>query len=58
METVSRVAQSVQWLSYGLDEQRSIPGRDRSFSLRHRLQTGTGAHAAYQMGNGGSFPGE
>jgi len=26
-------------------------------SLRHRFQTGYGAHPAYLMGTGGSFPG-
>jgi hypothetical protein len=33
-------------LGYGLDDQRSIPGRggEGIFSLRHRVQTGSEAH--------------
>jgi hypothetical protein len=42
---------------YGLDNQVSIPGKGRDFFLRHRVQTGPGAHpASYPMGVGGSFP--
>jgi len=28
-----------------------------NFSLQHHIQTGYGAHQAYLMGTGGSFPG-
>jgi len=51
------VAQSVQRLDYGLDDRDSIPGtcNDWIFSLRHRIQTGSGVHpASYPMGTGGS----
>jgi hypothetical protein len=47
------VAQSVQWLGYGLDDRNSIPDRvdDGIFSLCHRVQTGSEAHpASYPMG--------
>jgi hypothetical protein len=37
------VAQSVQRLRYFLDDRGSIPGRD---SVRHLVQTGSGAHPA------------
>jgi len=44
-------AQSVQWLEYGRDSGGSILGRGRDLSLRHRVQTGSGAHpASYTMG--------
>jgi hypothetical protein len=34
-----------------------IPAEAKNFSLRHRVQTGSGAHpASYPMGTGGSFP--
>jgi len=36
--------------------QGSISGRDRDFSLHHRVQTGSGAHkASYPKGTMGSF---
>jgi hypothetical protein len=46
---------------YGLDD-RMIGVRFSTgagnFSLRHRVQTGSGAHpASYSIGTGGSFPG-
>jgi hypothetical protein len=50
------VAQSPYGLGYGLDERGSIPsgGNDEIFSLRHRAETGAGAHpASYPMGIGG-----
>jgi hypothetical protein len=44
---------------YGLDDRGSIPGGAGSFSLHHRVQTGSGAHPApYPMGTVGSFPGD
>jgi hypothetical protein len=47
---------------YGLDDQMigiRFPARAGSFSLRHRIQTGSGAHpASYPVGTGGSFPGD
>jgi hypothetical protein len=37
---------------------RSVPVESGNFSLRHRVQTGSGAHpASYPMGTGGSFHG-
>jgi hypothetical protein len=46
---------------YGLDVRMigvRFPAGAGNFSLRHRVQTGSGAHAAsYAMGTGGSFPG-
>jgi hypothetical protein len=37
-----------------MDDRGSIPGRDREFSLRHCVQTGSAAHpASYPMGTGG-----
>jgi len=34
-----------------------FPAGARTFSLRHRVQTGSGDHpASYQMGTGGSLP--
>jgi len=43
-------------LDYGLDDQGSIPGRGKTFSLRHRVQTNFGAHpVSYTMGTGGYF---
>jgi hypothetical protein len=40
------VAQSLQCLGYGLDDQSSIPrrGKEGIFSLCHHIQTGSGAH--------------
>jgi len=50
------LAQSLYWLGYGLDDRCSILGRGRNYSLRHRVQTGSGAHPAfYPKGNRGSF---
>jgi hypothetical protein len=48
-------------LDYGLDYRgsrvRFLAGA-RNFSLHHRVQNGSGAHAAsYPMGTRGSFPG-
>jgi hypothetical protein len=43
---------------YGLDDwiMVRIPAGGGNFSLRHRVQTGSGAHqTSYTMGNGGSF---
>jgi hypothetical protein len=43
-----------------LDDRGSIPGRgsDESFSLRHRVHTGSGPHSdSYPMGTMGSFSG-
>jgi hypothetical protein len=48
----SRIAQSIQWLGYGLDNWGWVPVRDRgragNISLRHRVQTGDGAQPASQ----------
>jgi len=44
----------------GLYDRGSIPGRDNDeiFSLRHRVQTGSGAHpVSSPMVNAGSYPG-
>jgi hypothetical protein len=46
---------------YRLDDRMigvRIPVEVGNFSLRHSVQTGSGAHSAcYPMGTGGSFPG-
>jgi hypothetical protein len=34
----------VQWLSYSLDEQGSIPSTGKEFSLRHSVQASSGDH--------------
>jgi hypothetical protein len=48
------VGQSVRWPGYGLDNGGSIPGRDRDFSLRHRVQTRSVAHPpSYPVDTGG-----
>jgi hypothetical protein len=55
------MALSVYRLGYGLDDQGSMLGRDNdgSFSLLHRVQTGSGAHpASYPMGTRSYFPGD
>jgi hypothetical protein len=39
-------------IDYGLDDQGSIPCSGRDFSLRHRVQTGYGPHAAFQWVSG------
>jgi hypothetical protein len=47
-------------LSYGLDDRGSsvrFQAGAGNFSLHHRVQNGSGAHPAYPMGTGGSFPG-
>jgi hypothetical protein len=48
-------------LGYGPDDRGSrvrFPEGARNFSLHHRVQNGSGAHAvSYPMGTGGSFPG-
>jgi hypothetical protein len=42
---------------YGLDDRGSNPAEAGNFSLRHHVQTGSGAHpASYPMCTGGSFP--
>jgi hypothetical protein len=47
---------------YGLDDRMigvRFPAVAGKFSLRHRVQTGSGTHpASYPMGTGGSFPGD
>jgi hypothetical protein len=41
-------------MGYGLDGRDSIPGRDKTFSLLHNVQTGSGAQpASYPMGTAG-----
>jgi hypothetical protein len=46
---------------YGLDDRGSrvrLPAGAGNFSLRHRIQNGSGAHpASYPMGTRGFFPG-
>jgi hypothetical protein len=52
------VAQSVERLSYGLDELGSVldGGNDGIFPLRYRVQTGSGTNlASFLMGTGSSF---
>jgi hypothetical protein len=48
------IAQSVQWLGYGLDDRGSrvrFPAGAGNFSLPHRVQNGSGAHPpSYPMG--------
>jgi hypothetical protein len=48
-------------LYFGLDDPDSkvrFPAGAGNFSLRHRVQTGSGVHSAsYPMGTRGSFPG-
>jgi hypothetical protein len=48
-----------EWWLDELDDRGSIPGRGCNFfSLRHRVQNGSGSHpASYPMGTWGSFPG-
>jgi hypothetical protein len=50
------IAQSMWWLHYRLDDQKSgvrISGRGKWFSLLHNVQTGSGAHpATYTMVTG------
>jgi hypothetical protein len=58
--TGAGAAQLVQRQGYGPDDWGSIPdrGNDRTFCLRHRVWTGSGAHtASYPMGTGGSYRG-
>jgi len=51
----------LQVTEYWLDDRMigvRIPAGAGNFSLRHRVQTGSGAHvASYPMGTWGSFPG-
>jgi hypothetical protein len=46
---------------YGLDDRMigiRVPAGAGNFSLRHRVQTDSGAHpVSHPMGTGGSFPG-
>jgi hypothetical protein len=43
---------------YVINDQDSIPGRAKDFSLFHRVQTGFKTHpVCYSMGTEGSFPG-
>jgi hypothetical protein len=45
-------------LDYGLDDRGSrVRFPAGNFSVRHRVQNGSGAHPAYLMGTRGSFPG-
>jgi len=49
----------ISLIAYELDDQGFFLGRDIEgiFSLRHRVQTGSGTHSAsYPMGNGCSYP--
>lgn len=41
--------------SYIVDDQGSIPGRDREFPLCHHVHIGSGA---YPLGTRGHFPGD
>jgi len=42
---------------YELEGRNSTPGSGRNFCLRHRVQTGLGAHpVSYPMGTGGFLP--
>jgi hypothetical protein len=53
------ITQRVQWLGYELDNWSSITGKGRVFSLRPRVQTGSGAHPdSHSMSTGGSFHGD
>jgi len=48
-------------VGYGVDDRDSIHSRgsDKIFSLRHRIQTGPGAHpASYPMVTDGSYLGD
>jgi hypothetical protein len=56
---MSRVDQSVESLSYRLDDRDFIPrrGDEDNFSVSHRVQTGSETYiASYPMGTGRSFP--
>jgi hypothetical protein len=45
-------------MGYGMDDQGSIPGKARDFSLLHSVQTDSGAHpASYKIDTGGSVTG-
>jgi hypothetical protein len=60
MCTRAEVAQSEQRLCYGLDDRCSIPGNgsDAILPLRHRIQTGSGAHlASNPVGASGFYTG-
>jgi len=40
-----------------LEDRGSIPGKDRDFCLRYRVQTGSGAHPlSYSIGSRGYIP--
>jgi hypothetical protein len=42
---------SVQWLDYGVGQPGFTSGRGKNFSLRNRVQNGSGAHPVwYPMG--------
>jgi hypothetical protein len=58
---MSRVSSVGIGTGYGLDYRMvgvCFPAGAGNFSLRHRVQTGSGAHpGSYPMGTGGSSPG-
>jgi hypothetical protein len=60
MESLSRDSSVGIVLGYGLDDRgfrARFPAGVGNFSLHHRVQNGSGAHAAsYPMGTRGSFP--
>jgi hypothetical protein len=57
-EFVSRVAQSVRWLTTDWTTGIRSPTEAEEFSSNLCIQTGSGANpASYTMGTGGSFPG-
>jgi hypothetical protein len=44
-------------MSYRMEDQDSISGRDKNLYVLHTVQTGSRAHpVTYPMGTGGSFP--
>jgi len=58
-QMVAGVAQPLKGLGYRLDGQGSILSRVREgfFSVRYRIQTGSGAYPlSYPMGTGSTFP--
>jgi hypothetical protein len=46
----------MHWYDRGSRVQFPVKAGD--FSLHHRVQNGSGAYPAYQMGTRGSFPGD
>jgi len=55
--TIAGVAQSVSKIGYGPDERDSIPGSGKEgTSVRHHIQTGSGAHTAPKLGCIQKFP--